>query len=111
MYGALVGGPEEGAHGEAPLVVDVAGHGEAVLPEEAVELPLRHRLVVGSGVARVVQWHPEAVQISLLLLRLRAGGEGEIGYRLRNGAHAAPPSASLLGFESIEQLEQGGGVL
>ena len=41
VWGALVGGPEEGAHDEAPLMVDVADHGEVVLSEETVECTIR----------------------------------------------------------------------
>jgi len=55
------GGPEEGSHSEGALVVDGAGDGQAVLGEEAVELPLGHGLVVLPTVPRVVQRHLEVV--------------------------------------------------
>jgi hypothetical protein len=53
------GAPEEGAYGEGALLVDCAGDGQAILGEEAVELPLGHGLVVLPAVPRVVQRHLE----------------------------------------------------
>ena len=97
-------GPEEGAHGELPLLAEVAGDGEAVLAEEAVDAPLRHRLVVRLLVPRVVQRHPErrrrrpAAAVAALLLmvaatrrRRRLAGLGMLlqGHDARTqGAHA-----------------------
>lgn len=57
--GSAAGAPEEGADGEGALVLEVAIDGEAVLGEEAVELPLGHPLVVLLPVPRVVQRHLE----------------------------------------------------
>ena len=51
--------PQEGSNGELPLVRDVPRDWEAILVEQAVKLPLRHGLVVGARVARVVQRHLE----------------------------------------------------
>lgn len=59
--------PEEGAHGKLPLVLDIADRRKAVLPEEAVELPLRHRLIVSFGIPGIVQWHLEATRASSVL--------------------------------------------
>ena len=61
---SVSGAPEEGAHGKAALLIDVAVDGEAVVGEEAVELPLGHGLVVVPGVPRVVQRHLEAARAS-----------------------------------------------
>lgn len=51
--------PQEGSHGEVSLLMDITGDGQSIFVEQAVELPLGHGLVVGSGVPRVVQWHLE----------------------------------------------------
>jgi hypothetical protein len=67
-------GPEEGAHGKLPLAVEVAADGEAVLPEQAVDAPLGHGLVVPLLVPRVVQRHLEGVATALLVAALLIGG-------------------------------------
>lgn len=59
-------GPKEGADGEAALLREVSDGGEAVLGEEAVELPLGHGLVVGLRVPRVVKRHLEVPAAPLL---------------------------------------------
>jgi hypothetical protein len=79
MQPSVLAGPEEGAHGELPLGAEVAGDGEAVLAEQAVHAPLRHRLVVRPLVPRVVQRHPEeptaaAAAAATACLLLLAGG-------------------------------------
>lgn len=88
--------PEEGAHGIPPLIVDVTGHREAVLSEDAVELPLGHRLIVGLGVRRVAHRHLEAassVPQLLMLLSLPVDHEVHSGHASPNRAHAAAPSS------------------
>lgn len=66
------GAPEEGADGELALLLDVAGNGQAIVGEDAVELPLGHVLIVGHGVPGVVHRHLKrsASHHPLLPLRL-----------------------------------------
>ncbi|KAG6490043.1 hypothetical protein ZIOFF_051325 [Zingiber officinale] len=58
--------PEEGAHGKPPLAVDVyrSIDKDAIVAEEAVKHPLRHRLIVSPGVPWVVQRHVEAAAVA-----------------------------------------------
>lgn len=81
------GAPEEGAHGESALLVDGAGDGQAVLGEEAVELPLGHGLVVLPAVPRVVQRHLEVVpaparRLLLLVRQLPLPAAGAVPRRI-----------------------------
>jgi hypothetical protein len=93
---SVLAGPEEGAHGEAPLAVEVAvgGEGEAVLLKQAVHAPLRHLLVVRLLVPRVVQRHEKAAaaEHAALLLPLRLVIAVRLGHahahRRAQGSHA-----------------------
>jgi hypothetical protein len=94
-------GPEEGAHGEAALAVEVAVGGEAVLAEQAVDAPLGHGLVVRLLVARVVQRHPEAAPTAAallplpLILRLLLGGAAELGHDHDAEAHGGAQGSHI----------------
>jgi hypothetical protein len=57
---SFLGRPKESSHGELPLLGDISGDRQAVLIQEAVELPLRHGLVVTLFEPRVVERHLEA---------------------------------------------------
>lgn len=63
--------PQEGSDGELPLVRDISGDWKAILLEKAVKLPLRHGLVVGARVPRVVQRHLKVPAAPLPAARVR----------------------------------------
>ncbi|KAJ6686468.1 hypothetical protein OIU79_016283 [Salix purpurea] len=67
QIGGLIG-PKKSSHGELPLLLNISGDWQPILSEQAIKFPLRHGLVLGSGVSWVVQWHLE-VPTPLLCVR------------------------------------------
>lgn len=59
--------PKESSDGELPLLINISGEGEAVVGEEAVELPLRHLLIVALRIPWVVKRHLELMRRRRLL--------------------------------------------
>lgn len=51
--------PKEGPHCKVSLVLKISEDGEAILSQQAVKLPLCHRLVILSLVPRILQGHTE----------------------------------------------------
>lgn len=59
----LLATPKEGPDCKHPLLLDTAGSREPILLQQAVELPLRHHLIVRLRVPWIVQRHLETAAL------------------------------------------------
>lgn len=85
--------PEKGTHRKAPLLGKVAGHRQAILEEEEVELPLGHRLVVSFGVPWIVQRQLKVAASTPLLLCLPVGHRASLHLHWLHGCLSLSPSS------------------
>jgi hypothetical protein len=82
-------GPEKRAHGKIALGTDISNDRQAVLSQEAIELPLRHRLVIVRCVPGVVQGHLEASNYFLFPHLFLAPICYYLAHRVRWGTYCA----------------------
>lgn len=59
--------PKESSHSILSLIINISGDREAIIFQQAVQFPFRHRFVVFLLVPGIVQWHLEITTLVALI--------------------------------------------